>query len=162
MSSEKLYSEIFEDFDKATTKEERIAVLRKNFHPRFAEFLQMAFHPNIIFDVRIPNYRPAQEPAGLNFTYIDNEISKLYRFVKGHPKRPPEMTTDASVTSGLALFPLTTSITRVETVPKSTVTGLIWAVLEVSGFEIPSALGLSVTSWGPDPRNSTSTVALPA
>jgi len=93
MSSEKLYSEIFEDFDKATTKEERIAVLRKNFHPRFAEFLQMAFHPNIIFDVRIPNYRPAQEPAGLNFTYIDNEISKLYRFVKGHPKRPPEMTT---------------------------------------------------------------------
>ena len=93
MSSEKLYSEIFEDFDKATTKEERIGVLRKNFHPRFAEFLQMAFHPNIIFDVRIPNYRPAQEPAGLNFTYIDNEISKLYRFVKGHPKRPPEMTT---------------------------------------------------------------------
>ena len=93
MSSEKLYSEIFEDFDKATTKEERIGVLRKNFHPRFAEFLQMAFHPNIIFDVRIPNYRPAQEPAGLNFAYIDSEISKLYRFVKGHPKRPPEMTT---------------------------------------------------------------------
>lgn len=93
MSSEKLYSEIFEDFDKATTKEERIGVLRKNFHPRFAEFLQMAFHPNIIFDVRIPNYRPAQEPAGLNFAYIDSEISKLYRFIKGHPKRPPEMTT---------------------------------------------------------------------
>ena len=93
MSSEKLYSEIFEDFDKATTKEERIGVLRKNFHPRFAEFLQMAFHPDIIFDVRIPNYRPAQEPAGLNFAYIDSEISKLYRFIKGHPKRPPEMTT---------------------------------------------------------------------
>jgi len=93
MSSEKLYSEIFEDFDKATNKEERIGVLRKNFHPRFAEFLQMAFHPNIIFDVRIPNYRPAQEPAGLNFAYIDSEISKLYRFIKDHPKRPPEMTT---------------------------------------------------------------------
>jgi hypothetical protein len=48
MSSEKLYSEIFEDFEKATTKEEGIGVLRKNFHPRFAEFLQMAFHPNKI------------------------------------------------------------------------------------------------------------------
>ena len=93
MSSEKLYSEIFEDFEKATTKEERIGVLRKNFHPRFAEFLQMAFHPNIIFDVRIPNYRPAQEPAGLNFAYIDTEISKLYRFIKDHPKRPAGMTT---------------------------------------------------------------------
>ena len=92
MSSEKLYSEIFEDFEKATTKEERIAVLRKNYHPRFAEFLQMGFHPNIKFDVPIPNYRPAQEPAGLNFSYLDTEISKLYRFIEGHPKRPPELT----------------------------------------------------------------------
>ena len=92
MSSEKLYSEIFEDFDKATTKEERIAVLRKNYHPRFAEFLQMVFHPNIKFDVLIPNYRPAQEPAGLNFSYLDTEISKLYRFIEGHPKRPSGLT----------------------------------------------------------------------
>jgi hypothetical protein len=67
-------------------------VLRKNYHPRFAEFLQMAFHPNIKFDVPIPNYRPAQEPAGLNFSYLDTEISKLYRFIEGHPKRPPELT----------------------------------------------------------------------
>ena len=104
MSSEKLYSEIFEDFDKATTKEERIGVLRKNFHPRFAEFLQMAFHPNILFDVSIPNYRPAQEPAGLNFTYIDNEISKLYRFIKGHPKRPPEMTTQKQTSMLLVIL----------------------------------------------------------
>ena len=92
MSSEKLYSEIFEDFDKCKNKEERIGVLRKNFHPRFAEFLQMAFHPNIEFDVPIPNYRPATEPAGLNFSYIDTEISKMYRFIKGHPKRPEGLT----------------------------------------------------------------------
>lgn len=92
MSSEKLYSEIFEDFDKATNKEERIAVLRKNFHPRFAEFLQMAFHPDIIFDAPIPKYRPATEPAGLNFSYLDTEISKMYRFIKGHPKRPQGLT----------------------------------------------------------------------
>ena len=92
MSSEKLYSEIFEDFDKATTKDARIEVLRKNFHPRFAEFLQMAFHPNIEFDAPIPKYRPATEPAGLNFSYLDTEISKMYRFIKGHPKRPQGLT----------------------------------------------------------------------
>ena len=57
MSSEKLYSEIFEDFNKATTKEERVAILRKNYHIRFAEFLQMALHPEIVFDVAIPKYR---------------------------------------------------------------------------------------------------------
>jgi len=77
MSSEKLYSEIFEDFNKATTKEERVAILRKNYHIRFAEFLQMAFHPEIVFDVAVPKYRPAIEPAGLNFSYLDTEISKM-------------------------------------------------------------------------------------
>lgn len=92
MSSEKLYSEILEDFAKASTKDERIAVLRKNYHIRFAEFLQMAFHPEIKFDVEIPPYRPANEPAGLNFAYLDTEISRLYRFIKGHPKRPEGLT----------------------------------------------------------------------
>lgn len=92
MSSEKLYSEIFEDFNKATTKEERVAILRKNYHIRFAEFLQMALHPEIVFDVAIPKYRPAIEPAGLNFSYLDTEISKMYRFIKGHPKRPEGLT----------------------------------------------------------------------
>ena len=92
MSSEKLYSEILEDFAKASTKDERIAVLRKNYHIRFAEFLQMAFHPEIKFDVEIPPYRPANEPAGLNFAYLDTEMSKLYRFIKNHPKRPEGLT----------------------------------------------------------------------
>ena len=88
MSAEKLYSEIFEDFDKATTKQERLAVLRKNDHPMFRLFLQAAFHPNVVFDVNVPKYRPAPEPAGLNYTYLDSEMTKIYRFVKDHPSRP--------------------------------------------------------------------------
>jgi hypothetical protein len=92
MSAEKLYSEIFEEFEKAETKEQRINVLRRNYHPTFRDFLIMAFNPNIVFDVEIPDYRPAPEPAGLNHTYLDMEVSKLYRFIKDHPKRNPNLT----------------------------------------------------------------------
>lgn len=92
MSAEKLYSEIFEDFEKAETKEQRIHVLRVNYHPSLRDFLIMAFNPNIKFDVEIPNYRPAPEPAGLNYTYLDMEVPKLYRFIKDHPKRSPSLT----------------------------------------------------------------------
>lgn len=91
MSSVKLYSEIFEDFDKAQNKEQRIQVLRKNDHVRFREFLAYAFNENIKFDVELPaNYRPAIEPAGLNHAYLDSEVNKLYRFVENHPNRAPD------------------------------------------------------------------------
>lgn len=94
MSAEKLYSEIFEDFDKVTTKQERIAILRKHDQKAFRDFLVMAFNPAIEFDVAIPNYRPAPEPAGLNYTYLNLEVPKLYRFIKNHPMRPAGLTAE--------------------------------------------------------------------
>jgi hypothetical protein len=98
MSAEKLYSEIFEDFQKAQTKEERIQVLRKNDHIRFREFLLMAFSKKIVFDIdEIPEYTPAKEPAGLNLTYLDIEMPRMYRFIKGHPKRSPEQTQEKTI-----------------------------------------------------------------
>lgn len=92
MSAEKLYSEIFEEFSKATNKQERIAVLRKYDNRSFREFLIAAFHPRIQFDVGPMPYRPAPEPAGLNYTYLDMEMNKLYRFVNFHPAKPKELT----------------------------------------------------------------------
>jgi len=92
MSSIKLFSEIFQDFEKSTNKNERIEVLRKNDHPRLRDFLTISLNPEFQFDVEIPTYRPAVEPAGLNYTYLDMEMPKMYRFIKGHPRR----TTDIS------------------------------------------------------------------
>ena len=82
----KLYSEILADFDTAPTRADKIAVLRKNDHPRLRSFLAMVYNPNIKFQVEIPEYRPAVEPAGLNYTYLDIEVPRLYRFIPGHPK----------------------------------------------------------------------------
>ena len=95
MSSEKLYSEIFEEFEKATTKQERINVLRREGDERFRFFLQLVFNPAIEFDIIMPHiYRPAKEPAGLNFAYLDTEMPRMYRFIKNHPLRPPEFTAE--------------------------------------------------------------------
>ncbi len=95
MSSEKLYSEIFEEFEKATTKQERINILRREGDERFRFFLQLAFNPAIEFDIVLPHmYRPAKEPAGLNYAYLDTEMPKMYRFIKNHPMRPREFTAD--------------------------------------------------------------------
>lgn len=92
MSAEKLYSEVFEEYQKLTDKKDQIALLQKYDHKRFRDFLQLSFNKHIKFDVEIPNYRPAPEPAGLNFTYLDMEMSKMYRFVTGHIKRPQGLT----------------------------------------------------------------------
>ena len=82
-----LYSEIFDQYTKAATKEDKIAVLRKHDHKQLREFFHYLYSPNIIFEVTIPTYKPAKEPAGLNFTYLDIEMSKMYRFIKDHEKR---------------------------------------------------------------------------
>ena len=81
MINGKLYSEILDEFQKAENKSQRIEILRKYDHPRFREFLQLILNTNIEFDVPIPKYRPAIEPAGLNYTYLESEVPKLYRFI---------------------------------------------------------------------------------
>jgi hypothetical protein len=92
MIKDRLYSEIFQEFEKAETKADRIKVLQKYRHPKFVEFLEYAFNPNILFDAPIPEWRPAKEPAGLNISYLEMEMPKLYRFIKGHPHRPENLT----------------------------------------------------------------------
>ncbi len=87
-----LYFEIIELFQKAETRKDKIAVLQKYGSSSFQDFLYCVFNPDIKFDVEIPQYRPAIEPAGLNFTYIHNEMSKIYRFIVGHPKRSSDLT----------------------------------------------------------------------
>jgi hypothetical protein len=90
----KLFSEIFDEFQNATTKQERISVLKKYDHPTFRKLLYYIFDPKIKFDAPIPKYRPAPEPAGLNYTYLDLEVDRLYRFIKDDPKRPEGLTAD--------------------------------------------------------------------
>jgi hypothetical protein len=92
MIKEKLFSEIFEEFSQAKTKGDRLAVLKRYDNQIFRDFIFYAFSAKVKFDVEVPSYRPAPEPAGLNYTYLSMELGKLYRFIKDHPRRPKELT----------------------------------------------------------------------
>ena len=81
----KLFSEIFDEFKKASSKQDKINVLRYYDTPRLRAFFQILYKNHIVFDVEIPNYRPAVEPAGLNWTYLCMELDKLYRFTSNSP-----------------------------------------------------------------------------
>ena len=91
--SNKLFGEIFDEFDKAKTREARIAVLRFYEGNRwFVEFLNYAFNPKIHFDVyKVPLYKPSPDPAGLAVTNLSNEMRRLYIFIVGHPKRTAKL-----------------------------------------------------------------------
>lgn len=81
-----LFSEIFEQIEIAVDKKSRIEILQKNDSLSLREFFRLLYDDNIEFDVEIPKYRPAIEPAGLNYTYLHSEIKKLYRFIKNEPR----------------------------------------------------------------------------
>lgn len=92
-----LYHEVFEQFQSAKTREEKIIILR-NFAmsrggSRLPEFLNAAFNPTVKFDIsQIPKYKPSLMPAGMNDTYLHGELSRLYIFIDGHPRRISKLT----------------------------------------------------------------------
>jgi len=100
----KLFFEIFDEFEKAETKSDRIAILRKYDNPRLRKFLVYALDPTVEFDVVVPKYRPAIEPAGLNYTYLDSEVPKLYRFIKHNAQRPEGLTPEKQVSLLLVIL----------------------------------------------------------
>ena len=88
MNSNKLYSEIFQEFESASGKK-KIEVLRKYGTKNFKNFLCCALHPSISFDVKqIPQYNPANEPAGLNYVYLEQEMGQVYKYISNHPSKP--------------------------------------------------------------------------
>ncbi len=88
-----LFHEIFDEFNKAKNRDQRIAVLQKyGRNIWFKEFLNYSFNPKIHFDIsQIPNYKPAVEPAGVCYSNLSNEMRRLYIFIVGHPKRTAKL-----------------------------------------------------------------------
>ena len=93
MNSNRLYSEIFDEFEKASGQSNKIEVLRKYGTKAFKNFLCCALHPGIKFDVKdIPTYKPAIEPAGLNWVYLEQEMNQMYKYITNHPAKPYDIT----------------------------------------------------------------------
>jgi hypothetical protein len=80
-------SEIFDDYEKAETDEDRINVLHRNDCFALRQVLKGTFDPNVEFVIeRVPYYKPSDAPAGLGYTTINTEMHRAYLFQKDHPK----------------------------------------------------------------------------
>ena len=73
--------EVFEEFEKAPKREEKIDILRNNKSYALECVLRGAFHPNVRYVIdEIPTYRKSDSPAGLGYTSIHQELGRVYLF----------------------------------------------------------------------------------
>jgi hypothetical protein len=79
--------EVFDEFEEAKTKKDRLTVIEKNLSKTLVEVLEYTFHPAFQWKIKeMPdNYKTPDTPAGLSRCQLSTEIRKLYLFQEGHP-----------------------------------------------------------------------------
>lgn len=78
--------EVFDDFEMAESKKDKMAVIEKNLSKTLVDVLQLTFHPDFQWLVtEMPeNYIiPTDTLPGLSQTQLSTELRKLYMFRKG-------------------------------------------------------------------------------
>lgn len=79
--------EVFEDFSKAKTKDEKIQVLAKDWSITLKTVLQLAFRPEFQwhFNSFPADYKKPDAPPGMSYATLDTELRRLYLFQVGNP-----------------------------------------------------------------------------
>lgn len=77
--------EILDEFEQATTKEDRIRTLQENSSPHFRQVLMFALDPKYQFYIKeFPkDYVPPDTFPGIRYAGIESEIRRSYLFLKG-------------------------------------------------------------------------------
>jgi len=79
--------EIFEQFETAKSREEKIQVLRENNDNALRNILRGTYDNSIQFVItEIPKYKPSDSPIGMGYTSIHSELARMYLFEKDNPK----------------------------------------------------------------------------
>ena len=94
MSSNKNVYEVFDDFRKASGKNERLDILRKNDSYALRQVLLGTFEKGIQFDVEIPKFNREEIPPGLAYSHMTSVLDRVYLFVKGNQRRPAGLSSD--------------------------------------------------------------------
>ena len=80
--------EIFDDFENAENKKDRMKVFGDNLSQTFCQVLELTFHPKYewLIDEIPDNYAPKIENKnGFSYCQLSTELRKLYMFQKGNP-----------------------------------------------------------------------------
>ena len=92
MSKKNIY-EVFDEFRKATTKADRINVLRRNDTYALKNVLMGVFNKNIKFTVtEIPQFRRDPIPPGMAYNNMTGALDRVYLFTEGNPRVPAGLT----------------------------------------------------------------------
>lgn len=92
MSNKNIY-EVLNDFKKASGKNERLEILRKNDTYALRQVLLGTFEKGIEFDVEIPKFNREKIPAGMSYSHMTSVLDRVYLFVKDNPRRPAGLST---------------------------------------------------------------------
>ena len=79
--------EVFDEFEKATTKQERMDIVGRNLSQTLVDVLKLTFHPDYKWKVKgLPeNYRiPDDVLPGLTYDTLNSQIRRLYLFQEGN------------------------------------------------------------------------------
>jgi len=80
--------QIFDEFELAKNKKERMDIIGKNLSPVLVEVLKLTFHPNYQWMIdEIPdNYKIPQDVLpGITHDTLNNQLRRIYIVQKGHP-----------------------------------------------------------------------------
>jgi hypothetical protein len=77
--------EVFDEFEAATSKKEKMKVLEKNLSKTLVQVLELTYHPQYQWLVNdLPeNYKVPDTLPGLSLNRLGTELRKLYLFRKG-------------------------------------------------------------------------------
>ena len=77
--------EVFDEFEMASTKKEKLAVIEKNLSKTLVQVFELAYHPNyqwLITEMPV-EYKIPDTLPGISRCQLSTEIRKLYLFKKG-------------------------------------------------------------------------------
>ena len=78
--------EIFDEFEEAKNKKERMSVIEKNLSATLVKVLELTFHPKYQWKVKeLPeNYKlPTDMLPGITHDNLNSQLRRLYMFVEG-------------------------------------------------------------------------------
>ena len=80
--------EVFDEFEQAKTKKDRMNVIQRNLSKTLVEVLQFTFHPAFQWKVKeMPeNYKVPDTKPGISISQLSTEIRRIYLFQEGHPE----------------------------------------------------------------------------
>jgi hypothetical protein len=80
--------EVFDEFEKAANKKERMSVIGNNLSQTLFDVLRLTYHPQFKWKIKeLPeNYRiPDDVLPGLTYDSLSSQLRRIYIFQEGHP-----------------------------------------------------------------------------